>query len=332
MTVFYLDGQAFESKSQETVLDALIRHGQRLNYSCKKGVCKTCLVQQVKGDIVVGSQRGLTLALKKRNYICACQCRPSEDLTLRSILPQDLFIGATIQQKTVLSDSIVGIGLKLDEAIRHQPGQYINLRRFDGLTRSYSPTNISGASLLELHVRRKYNGQFSDWLYHYASIGEQLLVQGPLGSRHYKSDFTADKLIIIAFGSGLGVAHGIINQALAEGHQGEIFLYVGVQNEADLYLHSQLLKMMLEYSQFSYQACITGNANPRKLGRRIMLGDPFSEAINVHQFDRQQQLFICGEPTAVNQSRERAFLNGYPIERVHALSFEYKDLRARARE
>lgn len=332
MTVFYLDGQAFESTSQETVLDTLIRHGQRLNYSCKKGVCKTCLVQQVKGDIVIGSQRGLTLALKKRNYICACQCRPSEDLALKSILPQDLFVGAVIQQKTLLSDSIVRIGLKLDEGLRHRPGQYINLRRFDGLTRSYSPTNISGASLIELHVRRKYNGQFSDWLYHQAGIGEQLLIQGPLGSRYYRQDFSKEKLIVVAFGSGLGVAHGIISQALAEGHEGDIFLYVGARDESDLYLHAQLLKMMLEHKQLSYQACITGNVTPTKLGRSIMLGDPFNEAIKVHEFDRQQQLFICGEPTAVNQSRQRAFLNGYPIERVHALSFEYKDLRTRARE
>ncbi|QYJ88047.1 2Fe-2S iron-sulfur cluster binding domain-containing protein [Shewanella mesophila] len=332
MTVFYLDGQAFESEAQETVLDALIRHGQRLNYSCKKGVCKTCLVQQVKGDILVGSQRGLTRALKKRNYICACQCRPFEALALKSILSQDLFVSAVIQEKKLLSDSIVRIGLKLDEGICHQPGQYINLRRFDGLTRSYSPTNISGASLIELHVKRKYNGQFSDWLYHHAGLGEQLLLQGPLGSHYYKQEYAEDKLIIIAFGSGLGVAHGIINQALVGGHKGDIFLYVGAQNETDLYLHAQLLKMMLEYKQFSYQACITGQASTPRLGRRVMLGDPFSEAIKLHQFDRQQQLFICGEPTAVNQSRERAFLNGYPIARVHALSFEYKDLRARTRE
>lgn len=331
MTRFYLDGQAFESESQETVLDALIRHGQRLNYSCKKGVCKTCLVQQVKGDIPLGSQRGLTLALKKRNYICACQCRPSEHLTLKSILPQDLFVGAVIQEKTLLSDSIVRIGLKLDETLIHQAGQYINLRRFDGLTRSYSPMNPPAAALIELHIKRKYNGQFSDWLYHHAGIGEPLLVQGPLGVHYYKPEYSCEKLIVIAFGSGVGVAYGIVNQALAEGHKEDIFLYVGAREERELYLHPQLLKMMLEHRQFSYQACVTSHIIANKLGRRVVLGDPFSEAIKVHSFDRQQHLFLCGEPMAVNQSREKAFLNGYPIGRVHTLSFEYKDLRTRAR-
>ncbi|ASJ97218.1 2Fe-2S iron-sulfur cluster-binding protein [Shewanella marisflavi] len=329
MTTFYLDGQAFEAQAGESVLDTLIRHGQRVNYSCKKGVCKTCLLQHVDGEMAIGAQRGLTLGLKQRHYLCSCQCKPTPSLRLKSILPQDLFIGAKIQQKQFINEAVVRICLSLDEPLLHHPGQYINVRRFDGLTRSYSPVNQPGDSLIELHVRRKYNGQFSDWLYHHAGIGESLLVQGPLGSRYYRNAYRDTKLIIVAFGSGLGVAYGILNQALAQGHQGEIFLYVGARDDNDLYLHHKLLKMMLEHRQFQYQACITGQSESK--GRRVIHANPFTEALKSHQFDRQQQLFLCGEPGLVNESREVAFLNGFPIERIHSLSFEYKDLRTRPR-
>lgn len=331
MTIFYLDGQAFEAQQGESVLDTLIRHGQRLNYSCKKGACKTCLVQRLEGNVNVGAQRGLPIALKQRDYLCACQCQPSDHLRLKSLLPQELFVEAVIQQKTVLSDAIVRIGLRLSQGLAHRPGQYINLRRFDGLTRSYSPTSAPDAALLQLDIRRKYNGQLSDWLYHHAGIGESLLVQGPLGREYYQKSYQQDKLIIIAYGTGLGVAHAIIVDALAQDHQGEIYLYVGARDEQELYLHRQLLNMTLQYRQFFYQACIYSKDNAQ-LARRIMVGDPFSAAVKVHQFNRQQQLFLCGEPTLVNQSREIAFLNGYPIERVHSLAFEYKDLRSRPRD
>lgn len=332
MTRFYLDGQLYDAREGESVLDTLIRHGQQVNYSCKKGVCKTCLVQHLEGDINIGAQRGLTSGLKARHYICACQAVVSDELKLKSILPHDLFTPAVLEQKQYLNQSIVRIALKVEQGFIHQPGQYINLRRFDGVTRSYSLTNSPSDDLLELHVRRKYNGQFSDWLYHQANIGEKLLVQGPMGASSYDSQCQDNKLIVIAFGSGLGVAVSIVREALSHRHQGEIHLYVGGREMDDLYLHAELLQMMLEHRHFFYHACITGHHDVMPSGRRVMLGDPFNEAVKAHKFDRQQHLFLCGEPSLVNQSRKMAFLNGFPIERVHTLSFEYKDLRTRPRD
>ncbi|MCG9697066.1 2Fe-2S iron-sulfur cluster-binding protein [Shewanella sp. Isolate11] len=331
MTVFYLDGQEVEFKPTETVLDALIRHGQQVNYSCKKGVCKTCLLEQVEGQIKLGSQRGLAPRLKQRNYVCACQCQATADIKFKSILPQDLFVGAVIQHKKILSDTVVSIGLKLENKLFYEQGQYLNLRRFDGLTRSYCPINAANDDIVEFHVKRKYNGQFSDWLYHHAGVGEQILVQGPLGNSYYKAEYQDQTLIVVAFGSGLGVAYGIVAHALQNNHQGEVFLYAGGRDEGELYLHTQLLKMNLIHRQFTYQACITGHKPSVMKGSRVVMADPFVQAVKAHRFDRQQQLFLCGDAMAVNHSREQAFLNGYPIERVHTLSFEYKDLRNRAR-
>ncbi|MCE9679500.1 2Fe-2S iron-sulfur cluster-binding protein [Shewanella sp. AS1] len=332
MTVFYLDGQRIEFKPTETVLDALIRHGQGINYSCKKGVCKTCLLQQVGGRVEVGAQRGLSSSLKQKHYICACQCRASADLQFKSILEQDLFALGNIESKTLLNESMVSILIRLKQPIAYEPGQYFNFRRFDGLTRSYCPVNNSGDPLLEIHVKRKYNGQFSDWLYHRAGVGEPILVQGPLGQSYYQEEYSKEKLIIIAFGSGLGVAYGVASQALARGHQGEVYLYVGVRDENELYQHTKLLKMMLEYRNFTYQACITGQTPPREMGRCVSLGDPFHQATQVHKLDRQAHLFLCGDAKPVNHARELAFLNGYPVEHIHTLSFEYKDLRKRIRQ
>ncbi|ABV36443.1 oxidoreductase FAD-binding domain protein [Shewanella sediminis HAW-EB3] len=339
MTKFYFDGQGVDARPDETVLDALLREGHPVNYSCKKGRCKTCLVQHLEGELMAGAQRGLTSRLKENHYLCSCQCRPTQGLKLKSVLAQDLFIPAKLYSKEYLSDSVVKLKIEAAEKIEHKAGQHINLRRFDGLTRSYSITNGAYSEFIELHVRRKYNGQFSDWLFNHASIGENILIQGPWGDCCYSTDFVDDTLILIGSGTGLGSVYGIARDALVSGHRGEIYLYHGARNFEELYQHSTLLKMMMEYRNFTYQACIeSDNEGEEHLSGRVLQGDPFDVAMSRHPFDRsipcdsQNRFYLCGEPSFVSKGQETIFLNGTPLDRVHVLSFDYKDLRSRARD
>ncbi|MCJ8304699.1 2Fe-2S iron-sulfur cluster-binding protein [Shewanella sp.] len=335
MTRFYFDGQGFDAQSDETVLDTLIREGHQVNYSCKKGSCKTCLVKHVDGELSTGSQRGLTLALKRGHYLCACQCKPTAGLKLKSVLAQDLFISAQIHSKQYLSDSVVKLKLKLSETINHCAGQYINLRRFDGLTRSYAITNDSSGEFIELHVKRKYNGQFSDWLFHHASVGEGLLLQGPWGHCCYSTAYIEDDISLIACGTGLGPVYGIALDALKSGHRGKINLYHGARNYADLYQHSNLLQLMLEHRNFTYHGCVsTLQKNDSQSMSRVQQGDPFDIAMLHFPVKAQpgnksrHRVYLCGEPDFVLRGQASVFLNGVALDRIHVLSFDYKDLRS----
>ena len=338
MTQFYFDEQSVESIEGETVLDALIRHGHSVTYSCRKGACKTCLVQHIGGELPVGAQLGLTTELKSDAYICACLCQPTPELKLKSILAQNLFITAHIQEKKYLSESVVKILVEPIEEIRHSAGQYINLRRFDGLTRSYSITNDPDSKRIELHIRRKYNGQFSDWLFNHASVGESLLIQGPWGDCCYKAKYRNDTLILIGTGTGLGPVYGIVRDALSQGHKGEIYLYHGAKNVADLYHHNKLLKLMIEHQNVTYLACVV-HMNGHKCSPAIIeAGDPFEVAMNTHNIgcqvlpDSPQRIFLCGEPSFVTKGQQLIFLNGTPLDRIHALTYDYKDLRLSPRD
>jgi ferredoxin-NADP reductase/ferredoxin len=338
MTRFYFDEQSVESIKGETVLDALIRHGHSVTYSCKKGACKTCLVQHVSGDLPTGAQRGLTTQLKSDAYICACLCKPTAGQKLKSIIAQNLFVSAHIHEKQYLSESVVKILVEPTEEFRHSAGQYINLRRFDGLTRSYSITNDPDSKLIELHIRRKYNGQFSDWLFNHASVGESLLIQGPWGDCCYKASYRNDTLILIGTGTGLGPVYGIARDALSQGHKGEIYLYHGARNVADLYHHNKLLKLMLEHRNMTYLACVDHMDEKAVSSTRVEVGDPFEVAMNMHKMDSQtlpdspQRIFLCGEPSFVTKGQQLIFLNGTPLDRIHALTYDYKDLRLSPRE
>ena len=332
MTRFYFDEQSVESIEDETILDALIRQGYSVSYSCKKGACKTCLVQHIDGVLPIGSQNGLTTELKSDAYICACQCKPTPELKLKSILVQNLFIPGHIYEKQYLSESVVKILIEPSEEISHSAGQYINLRRFDGLTRSYAITNDPHSKLIELHIRRKHNGQFSDWLFNHASVGEPLLIQGPWGDSCYKAEYKNDTLILIGAGTGLGPVYGIVKEALFQGHKGKIYLYHGVKSIADLYYNNVLSNLMLEHKNVAYSACV-GNVNEVKLSSNtIKTGDPFDVAMSLHQFGNQtlsdysQRIFLCAEPSFVTQGSQQVFVYGAPLDRIHAIAYGYKYL------
>jgi ferredoxin len=45
------DGQSFEVDSDEIVLDAAMRQGVDIPYSCRSGTCRTCLSRVLSGKI-----------------------------------------------------------------------------------------------------------------------------------------------------------------------------------------------------------------------------------------------------------------------------------------
>lgn len=51
MVVTLTDGTSFEVERGETVLDAALRAGVEIPYSCYSGTCRTCLSRVVSGSV-----------------------------------------------------------------------------------------------------------------------------------------------------------------------------------------------------------------------------------------------------------------------------------------
>ncbi|MCL1039745.1 2Fe-2S iron-sulfur cluster-binding protein [Shewanella corallii] len=332
MTLFYLDSHSFHAQPGETVLDTLLRYEYPANYSCKKGRCRSCLLQFIEGDLTMISQRGLEPEQKKAGLVFACQCIPSPKMVLTTPEPNDLYLDTPIIEKQVLTDNIVSVTVGVPEDQKYQAGQCVNLRRPDGVSRTYAIARVSAPGAVELHVRRKVNGDFSQWLYQSARSQDLLQMQGPWGFCHYFPGLPDDTLVLIGSGTGLGAVAGIAEEALSRGHRGEIHLYHSARNLADLYQHKEMLKKMLLHRNFFYQACISAESEKHEVdGKRVRLADPLELAAGRHNYDRSHRVFLCGEPKMVLKGQERAFLGGVPIERIHVLSFDYRELRKHPR-
>lgn len=67
----------------ENILDAGIRNGLSLPYSCKGGVCATCKARLVRGNVEMDISHGLEQHEIEAGYILTCQSHPlSDDVTV----------------------------------------------------------------------------------------------------------------------------------------------------------------------------------------------------------------------------------------------------------
>jgi len=76
----------------ETALDALLRTGLNVPFSCRGGVCHACLLRGTAGTVPPEAQFGLSPELAERGYLLACQCLPKADLSLARPEPSDMRI------------------------------------------------------------------------------------------------------------------------------------------------------------------------------------------------------------------------------------------------
>jgi ring-1,2-phenylacetyl-CoA epoxidase subunit PaaE len=64
-------------KGNETVLDAALRNGIELRYSCKSGVCSTCRCKLTEGQVEMDASYALETYEVERGFVLACQSYPT---------------------------------------------------------------------------------------------------------------------------------------------------------------------------------------------------------------------------------------------------------------
>lgn len=76
-----LEGRKFSCHDHESLLDAMIRLGIPVRFSCKKGICKTCKLEKVKGLISENARK----PFKKKNqpYFLPCIEYPHDHLEIK---------------------------------------------------------------------------------------------------------------------------------------------------------------------------------------------------------------------------------------------------------
>ena len=328
MTKVAFGGRAYEYADSETVLETLLRHKLDVPYSCKKGVCLSCMLRVIDGAIPEESQVGIRDTLRTQGYFLPCICPGDHDLTVASAEDTALFSRAVVSDVFPLAPDIKGVRLTPATELYYHAGQFINLRRADGLTRCYSLASVPSIDRqLELHVKRLPGGDMSNWIFDELQGGEVVELQGPNGSCFYLPGRADQNLLLIGTGTGLAPLIGIARDALHDGHQGDIRLYHGSRHANGLYLRRQLRDVAARHANFLYIPCLSGADVPPGVRAGRVASAVFSDLGGLADW----RVFICGAPPMVEEAKKTAYLAGAAIADIHADPFELRDLRRKPR-
>lgn len=314
------------TRNTENVLDALLRQGIEIPFSCRSGVCHVCLQQCSAGSIPPVAQKGLSPEMVKEGYFLACQCIPISDMQIAA--PTGLFETILVHSKEMLSPYVCKILLEPPSDFAYQAGQFINVRRPDGVTRSYSLASLPAEDyFLELHVQRLDGGIMSNWLIDELQAGDAIDIQSAEGDCHYQPHAKNQPMLLISTGTGLAPLYGIVRDALHQQHQNEIQLYHGGRSTDRFYLHDQLRQLEQQHSNFHYHECVSG-PDPVE---STLPGRAHEVAFSRHFNVQHWQVYAAGLAEMVDSATLLAAQHGAAPQDIHSDAFTLRDLRSQPR-
>ncbi len=317
------EGRALSCRTDETLLDAQLRQGEDVPFSCKRGICHVCLQHCEEGPIPAEAQAGLRPTLAQDGYFLPCVCRPQAAMRVARPDPAQLFQTAIVVEHQRLADDVCLVRLGPVKQIDYQPGQFIQLRRADGLTRSYALAGLPDDYLLEIHVRRHPAGALSPWITDELAIGNEVEVAGPMGEPLIDSlDDDTRPWLMLAQSTGLAPLAGLLRAALSQSPERAITLFHEAADEDGHYLHESLSALASQYANFSYVPRVSAPSDAATLSAHAL---PDADAV------RDKAVIVAGPEDFVAAVRAHARALGVPEAHVHAAPFLFRDLRRKLR-
>lgn len=225
--------------------------------------------------------------------------------------------GKVIANKMLNRNTILLL-LECRDALEYYAGQFVNLQRPDGLTRSYSIANTPQESnTLEFHIRRLPGGRFSEWVHDELSVGDFLAVSEPQGHCFYLPDRREQGILLVGTGSGLAPLAGILTDALAHGHSGPIHLYHGGREFEDLYRVDEMQNLAEKKQNFFYTPCISGDHVPAGYASGRASDVALSSISDLSGW----RVFLCGHPDMILQLKKQVFLKGTAMADIYSDAF-----------
>ena len=323
MVKLTIEEKTYSCQPDETVLDALLREQVNISFACKKGTCHSCMVRSLDTLPPEAAQIGLKNTLKKHNHFLACLCRPEQHMVIKLPDQSEFYTEGTVVVNDMLNRNTLLLVIAFKDAFEFSAGQFVNLQRADGLTRSYSISNIPQQSnTLEFHIRRLPGGKFSEWLHDEIKAGDTIAVSGPRGHCFYLPERSEQGILLVGTGTGLAPLAGILTDALAHGHSGPIYLFHGSREVEDLYRIDEMRQLAEQHQNFHYIPCISSNHVPEGFTH----GRANEVALASLADLKGWRVFLCGHPEMVKATRKKTFLAGASMQDIHADAFNVSHL------
>lgn len=315
-------GISFECPPESTILEAAEEAGWTIPYSCRKGVCSTCLGRVEHGEVAVrrqGTVRGPAddVLLCQAVPRCAVEIRPSRIVAggppPRRKLSTKVYRVSRPASRVVLVELRFPIGRRAP----FSAGQFLNVYLPDGDTRPYSMANAPRDNdMAELHVRVEPGGKFSERVAAALMPGDLVTVEVPFGETTLPQD--AEPLVLLATGTGFAPVKSIVLDQIARRGTRPMQLYWGGRTEEDLYLLKTARRWAQQLAWFSVTPVVSRPA----IGWSGRTGWVQDVALADHPDLSGHVVYACGSEAMVTTARNTLTAKaGLRDDRFHADAF-----------
>ena len=204
-------------------------------------------------------------------------------------------------------------------------GQYVNLFVTIGdvrTSRPYSIASAPGEPHLDLTVREKPGGFVSPFLLSSLHAGDSLESTGPKGHFHHEPLIDADRVVLLAGGSGITPFASMIRHQARLGFPQDVTLIYGSRLTDDVIFGEELAELAAAQERFDYHLVISEPAD----GYDGPTG--FLDAARIRQAageQRGQSYFICGPDLMLGYCQQALEELGVPGHKVRTEVFGAPD-------
>jgi len=247
---------AFECAATENLLDAAMRQGIEMPYSCRKGVCGNCKGRVVHGDLVPGTQGGSHEAgITQADEHLFCRAQPASDVCIAPKHWQRVdpnarkTVQAKVFKKIQLAPDVTQLQLRFPAGVRvkFKAGQYLQVLLPDGARRSYSMANAPHESdAVQLHIRNLPQGHFSEAMLTNLKVGDTLKLELPHGDFWLRED-SERPMLMVAGGTGFAPIKSIVDHMLRQKMQRTVHVYWGARTAEGIYAPDVLTRWAQQF-------------------------------------------------------------------------------------
>lgn len=324
-------GNSFNVDEAETVLDAALRTGHIIPYSCRSGSCGSCKARILSGSIDYGAYAGniLTDTDRARGMALLCQAHPLQDLVIEArevAVAEEIeikLLPCRVMQLEKLNHDVMRLSLKLpqNQKFNYLAGQYIDILLRDGRRRSFSIANAPRqGGELELHVRRVPDGYFTNQIFSTMKERDLLRLQGPLGTFFLRQE--SDRpVLFMAGGTGFAPIKAIMEHAIEEEIKRPMHIFWGARTERDLYLDDLARRWADQYEHVDYTPVLSEVSPDSDWSGKI--GWVHEVLLQHYPNLDKHEVYMAGPPPMIDAAYSTFVEHGLAEDNLYFDSFEF---------
>lgn len=295
----------FPCEAGQNILDAALKAGIEMPYSCRKGVCGNCAGGVTHGNVQC-PPAGEATPEGKHLY---CQCVPQGDLEIEPDSWQRVdpharktFTVRVFNNTLAAPDvSVLMLRLPAGKRARFKAGQYLQVALPDGSRRSYSMANPPQQSdMLQLHIRHVPGGQFTR-IVPQLKPGDTLAIELPFGSFELQEEDVRPMVCVVG-GTGFAPVKSLLDDMAKKGIGRPVTLVWGARDRGGLYMLDAVDRWKQQLPGFTFIAAVENEQDANALGGFHGRVDDAvlatSESLELHD------VYCCGSPGMVSTVRK----------------------------